>query len=72
MISNLIFDMGGVLIRWNPEKMLENAHLSVEEMAILNRELFHGVEWIQMDRGTLSAIWFRVPVAPCIFTAEPK
>lgn len=46
MISNLVFDMGGVLIRWNPEKMLENAHLSPEEMAILGRELFHGVEWI--------------------------
>lgn len=55
MISNLVFDMGGVLIRWNPKKMLENAHLSPEEMAILDRELFHGVEWIQMDRGILSA-----------------
>ena len=67
MISNIIFDMGGVLIRWNPEKMLESAHLSPEEMVILDRELFHGVEWIQMDRGiltgeeTVEAVCGRVP-----------
>ena len=67
MISNIIFDMGGVLIRWNPKKMLENANLSPEEMAILDRELFHGVEWIQMDRGirtaeeTVEAVCARVP-----------
>ena len=67
MISNIIFDMGGVLIRWNPKKMLENANLSPEEMAILDRELFHGVEWIQMDRGirtaeeTVEEVCARVP-----------
>ncbi len=55
MISNLVFDMGGVLIRWNPEYMLRQCGLSPEEMAILNRELFRSVEWIQQDRGTLSA-----------------
>ena len=55
MISNLVFDMGGVLIRWNPEYMLGQCGLSPEEIAILNRELFRSVEWIQQDRGTLSA-----------------
>lgn len=67
MISNLVFDMGGVLIRWNPEQMLGQFRLSPEEMAILNRELFHSVEWIQQDRGILSedalveAVCARVP-----------
>lgn len=69
MISNLIFDMGGVLIRWNPAKMLEAYHLSAEEAEILERELFHSVEWIQMDRGirtgeeTVEAVCGRVPQA---------
>ena len=69
MISNLIFDMGGVLIRWNPRKMLEAYHLTLEQEEILDRELFHSVEWIQMDRGTRSgvetveAVCSRVPEA---------
>ena len=54
MISNIVFDMGGVLIRWNPEEMLRQYELSPADMAILNRELFKGVEWIQQDRGVLS------------------
>ena len=55
MIKNIIFDMGGVLIRWNPAQMLTRYELTQEQMAILDRELFHGVEWIQQDRGILSA-----------------
>lgn len=54
MISNIVFDMGGVLIRWNPEDMLRQFDLTPEEMALLNRELFKSVEWIQQDRGILS------------------
>ena len=67
MITNIVFDMGGVLIRWNPGDMLRQYDLSPEEMAILDRELFRGVEWIQMDRGVLSgeaavqAVCFRIP-----------
>ena len=54
MIQNIVFDMGGVLIRWNPEEMLHGFDLTGEEMAILNRDLFKSVEWIRLDRGTLS------------------
>ena len=67
MISNLVFDMGGVLIRWNPEDMLRQYDLSDEDMAILNRELFKSVEWVQQDRGILDesslvrAVCERVP-----------
>lgn len=53
MIRNIIFDMGQVLIRWDPEKMLEEYALAPEDMQLLNTELFKGVEWIQQDRGIL-------------------
>ena len=39
MIKNIIFDMGGVLIVWDPVKMLRQLHLSREDEALLNREL---------------------------------
>lgn len=55
MIRNMIFDMGGVLIRWNPEEILQGFDLTAEDEALINRELFKGVEWIQMDRGVLTA-----------------
>ena len=54
MIKNIIFDMGGVLIRWKPEEMLYGFDLSPEEMKIINRELFKGIEWVQQDRGVIS------------------
>lgn len=53
MIRNIIFDMGGVLIRWNPEEMLQQFGLPETDRALLRQELFLGVEWIQMDRGIL-------------------
>ena len=67
MIKNIIFDMGGVLIRWKPEEMLYGFDLSPEEMKIINRELFKGIEWVQQDRGVitndelLKSVFARVP-----------
>lgn len=54
MIQNIVFDMGQVLIRWNPEDMIREYNLSDEEMKLLNRELFQSVEWIQQDRGVIT------------------
>ena len=67
MIKNIVFDMGGVLIRWKPEEILGQFDLSPEEMEILNRELFYGIEWMKQDRGILTgdgvaeAVCARVP-----------
>ena len=39
MIKNMVFDMGGVLIVWNPVQMLARLRLPAEDEALLNREL---------------------------------
>lgn len=54
MIKNIIFDMGQVLIRWNPEEMLAAFDLPEADQTEIRRELFTGVEWIQQDRGVLT------------------
>lgn len=54
MIRNVVFDMGNVLIRWLPGLFIEELGLSEADGALLRRELFGSVEWIQMDRGSLS------------------
>lgn len=53
MIRNIIFDMGQVLIRWVPAEMMADFDLTDAEKNLLITELFHGVEWIQQDRGIL-------------------
>ncbi|MBR3475024.1 MAG: HAD family phosphatase [Oscillospiraceae bacterium] len=54
MIRNLIFDMGGVLIAWDPPRMVERLALPEEDGRLLRREVFGSVEWVRLDRGSLS------------------
>lgn len=53
MIQNIIFDMGGVLIHFDPRRFVELLGLPEEDGALLLREVFGSVEWVQMDRGSI-------------------
>lgn len=52
MIKNIIFDMGGVLIDYNPEKTL-NSLFDKETAEILLREIFRNPIWNDKDRGII-------------------
>ena len=54
MIKNIVFDMGGVLIHYSSSSILSHIPLSEEDEKLLMREMFHSLEWIQLDRGTIS------------------
>ena len=55
MIRNIVFDMGNVLLRFEPELfMTRQGILAPEDRDIVNRELFRSIEWVQMDMGILS------------------
>ena len=54
MIRNVVFDMGGVLIAWDPARMVARLELPEEDGRLLRREVFGSVEWVSLDRGTLS------------------
>ena len=54
MIRNVVFDMGNGLIHWKPNLFVEDLGVPEGDRALLLREVFGSVEWIQMDRGTLS------------------
>lgn len=51
MIHTIVFDMGQVLIRWDPMTLFG---LTEEEKQYLLPELFQNVEWIQIDRGIIT------------------
>ncbi len=52
MIKNIIFDMGGVLIDYNPEKTLYSM-FDKETADILLREIFRNPIWNDKDRGII-------------------
>lgn len=54
MIKNIVFDMGQVMIRWQPEYYLSQGNFSEEEKQLLLKEVFRSVEWVQLDRGSIS------------------
>jgi len=56
MIKIIVFDMGGVLIDWNPVQFLENYKLSKEDKDILLTEVFRSYQWVLMDYGKLSVV----------------
>ena len=54
MIQNIVFDMGGVLITWSPHRIAARFDLCDGDMQLLRREVFGSVEWVCLDRGSLS------------------
>ena len=55
MIRNIVFDMGNVMIRFDPAFFLDRAGItSPEDRRLVMNELFLSVEWAQMDAGTLT------------------
>ena len=55
MIRNIVFDMGNVIIKFDPAYFLSRENITdPEDRKIMIRELFQSVEWAQMDMGVLS------------------
>lgn len=55
MIKNIIFDMGQVLIEWNPPRLIERMGVTGDDALLLLREEFGCAEWQGLDRGSFSA-----------------
>lgn len=53
-IKNIIFDMGNVLLTYDPEVCLNHFLDKEDDRAIIRRELFEGPEWEQGDLGHLT------------------
>lgn len=54
MIKNIIFDMGRVLIHWEPKAMASRYGLRFGDAELLVKELFVSPYWVMLDRGTIS------------------
>ena len=53
-MKNVIFDVGGVLLDWNPGRILEGYYADPAERAAMKQAIFLHADWLELDRGTLS------------------
>lgn len=51
--QNVIFDFGGVLIRWQPQEIIDDFYADQDLRVRLRDEVFQHPDWVEMDRGTL-------------------
>ncbi len=54
MIKNIIFDLGNVLLNFQPKEYLKEKGLEGECLDFVYKEIFLSREWVELDRGTMS------------------
>lgn len=55
MIKNIVFDMGQVLLDFNPEEFLNRVGVKDNnDRQLLKEEIYQSIEWAKMDRGLLT------------------
>lgn len=54
MIKNFIFDLGNVIIQWNPQYIVSQYIQTQEEKEYLIKEVFQSQEWLAYDHGTIT------------------
>ncbi|MGG7144153.1 HAD family hydrolase [Clostridium nigeriense] len=53
MYKNIIFDLGNVLLSFNPIEYLKNK-ISEEKIEDVYKAIFQSEEWVMLDRGTIT------------------
>lgn len=53
-VRNVIFDLGGVVLDWNPDHIVSRLESAAELRAALKDALFGHADWRLFDRGALS------------------
>ncbi len=54
MIKNLIFDIGGVLLEYNPKTYLDKLNIEENKRNTLNNIIFHNQKWIDCLNGFIN------------------
>jgi putative hydrolase of the HAD superfamily len=53
-IRNVVFDAGGVLLEWNPPRVIERLHPDPQTQARIRQQMFEHADWHEFDRGSLT------------------
>lgn len=55
MIRNIVFDMGKVLVVFDPDRYITRFVPDPADYELIRRELFRSVEWARLDRGVMTS-----------------
>ena len=50
---NIVFDLGGVVVRWEPEVIIAKVFADPVVQGVVRAEVFGHADWLALDRGTL-------------------
>jgi putative hydrolase of the HAD superfamily len=50
---NIVFDLGGVVFRWQPEEIIRHFFHDARQQDLVRSEIFSHIDWIELDRGTI-------------------
>ena len=53
-IRNVVFDVGGVLLEWDPPSVIARLYPDAGTQAVIRQQMFEHPDWHEFDRGTLS------------------
>jgi putative hydrolase of the HAD superfamily len=53
VVKSVIFDLGGVVIEWNPDRILNSFYEDAETRAYMKKHMFQHPDWLELDRGTM-------------------
>jgi len=51
---NIVFDLGGVVFDWRPDKIIRRIFTGPKTQDLVKAQIFEHVDWIELDRGTIS------------------
>jgi HAD superfamily hydrolase (TIGR01509 family) len=54
-VRNVVFDAGGVLLEWNPPRVIAQLYPDPQVQAQIREFIFEHPDWHEFDRGTLTA-----------------
>ena len=54
-VKNVVFDAGGVLLEWNPPRVIAELYPDPQVQAQIRQYIFEHPDWHEVDRGTLTA-----------------
>jgi len=49
-----VFDLGGVVFNWQPDKIIQSVFSDVRVRLVVKNEIFGHSDWLELDRGTLN------------------
>ena len=54
MIRNIVFDMGQVLVDFDPDAFISHYTTDPEDIRLIRTEVFETEQWTEIDRGTIT------------------